>query len=62
MEEKERKGQWSIFHNKTNIFEWFNIPIEQLVLTSEETLISIPIAGIKHYAWCSFQLTLHMVV
>ena len=62
MKEKERKVQLSIVHNNTNIFEWFYIPIEQLVLTSDKTLISIPIAKIKYYAWCSFQWTLHFVV
>ena len=49
-EEKERKGQCSMFYNETNIFEYFYIPKERLVLISEGTLISIPIAGINHYA------------
>ena len=51
MEEKERKGQYSTFHTETNVFEWLCIPYKQLVLISEGILLSIPLEGIKHYAW-----------
>ena len=61
-EEKERKRQCSIRHNETHIFKWFYIPKGRLLLISEGTLISISITGIKHYAWCNYQSTLHFEI
>ena len=48
----KEKGQYSIFHNEANIFTWFYIPKEQLVLSSEGTPLSILLARIK-VLYCS---------
>lgn len=60
--EHQRKGQCSVFHNKTNIYEWFYIPREHLVLISEGTFISIPTRGIKHITSLSYKSTLYLEV
>ena len=44
--ENNKKGKYSILNYETNISMWFYIPKERLVLNSEETPISIPLAGI----------------
>ena len=60
--ENRRKGQYRILHHETNISVWSYIPKEQLVLISEGTLISIPLAGIKHYVSCCCKSDLHFSV
>ena len=52
---KQKKGQYSVFHNATNSSEWIYIPKERLVLIREGTLLSIPITGIKQCLPCSYK-------